>query len=595
MQEKMQKAIIELVDSLFHGYVKSTFYQNWEDQSKAIQDATEQKYRSGEQITRSGMYFGTLRAKRDGYKQAGVDTFGQANPLFVYKPKQAQNAELVERVSNEMNSTWEDVDGLGTWLSLWDDAVDYGVAIAYNYYDRDVVRAESMVEGKEVWGEFLEFQEEDQVSEGSTFMRVHPFNWRGDVRGHTRLRWEGIEWEWGMDDFIKMMQDPNSDKKALNKCIDKLKKRKGTKSESYYNHHDEENEQYKKTDCLYVKEYWGDVSQCLHKELQKDSNEYQILTCEGEIIKIARNRIKGFRPISRVRLSPRNDVPIGYNVLAPILPHQKLTNLSYNLAIDDLIMRQHLGLAYDPQQLRNPNDLLNPEGARQSIQMRNDADWNKLPRFITDSRSGTLTDVVSLMRDLVGRDEQMLTLSDGALGMQGGAQDGTATAARFLASAGNRVLRSNIIYSERTGLRIIAKNMMLLKLRNNPDGVLLNPSEKMEVWKNNLFHADDSVTKDQFMAGQALTQFGNVMQGILSQVAPADGGADHLMAYARDFGKTLGISTSQLDQYIPQAQPINAIPAPQPQGELAPPPEGGALQEPLTQPLEEVTSEASGF
>jgi hypothetical protein len=546
--------IVELIDHRFQEYLNSSFFGNWKLLCENIRDAIDQRYRPGEQMTRQGMYWAVMRAQRDGFREGFTNTFGQAKPLFVYKKRRGVDQHIADRAQELMDDVWEDIDGLTKWLLLTDDAIDFGMAVTYTHWCKYGGEYEKPIIAREAWGDMLEWKDEYEILLNQPeFTRIHPFNYRCDFRQGWRLDWEGCEWEWDLEDVAALQGDKAYDQGAVRRLLDKMAKGQISTSQNFHNTADKSGGGKAQGPKVYPKEYWGDLRGV--KGLERDRYEYKVITCEGEILCLAVNRLHKYRPFKRVRLAPLNDLPIGQHILAPTLPHQRQKNLTLNLALDDITIRQHLGLAAKRGAMENPNDLVNPEGARGVLWMKSTSGVNDIPRFFADQASGVLRDAMEFDKNVTERDLQMAGLSQQALGMGGGVQDGTATAARYLAHNANARSRSSIIWAVETGLKPIGKDLILLALRNRPpEDLKISERELMEIWANNWWEASDVVTFDQTQANMALANWGQMAMQQMAGIAPADGTANHVVRYMKDIGAAMGIQRHKLDEYLPEGQ-----------------------------------------
>lgn len=557
MSSNRNQEIVEFIDHRFNEYLNSQFFAGWKLLCENIRDAIDQQYRPGEQMTRQGMYWAVMRAQRDGFREGFTNTFGQAKPLFVYKKRRGVDQNIADRAQELMDDVWEDIDGLTKWLLLTDDAIDFGMAVAYTHWCKYAAEAEKPIVTSEAWGDMLEWRDDyDVLKNQPEFDRLHPFNYRCDFRKGFNLDWEGCEWEWSLEDVAALVGDKAYDQGAVSRLMDKMAKGQVSTSQNYYNVVDKSGGGKAEGPKVYPKEYWGDLRGV--KGLERHGQEYKIITCEGEVLGMMVNRLNGrnkFRPFKRIRLAPMNDLPIGMHVLSPTLPHQRQKNLTLGLALDDITIRQHLGLAAKRGALENPNDLVNPEGARGVLWMKQTSNVNDIPRFFADQASGVLRDAMEFDKNVTERDLQMAGQPQQALGLGGGVQDGTATAARYLAHNANARSRSCIIWAVETGLKPIGKDLILLALRNRPpEDLKLSEKELVEIWANNYWEASDVVTYDQTQASMALANWGQMAMQQMAAITPADGTANHVVRFMKDSGASMGIPRHKLDEYLPEGQ-----------------------------------------
>lgn len=596
LDDTRKAEIVAFIEHRFEEYRSSAFFGNWKLMCENIRDAVDMRWRPGEQLTRTGLYVAAMRAARDGFREGFTDTFGQARPLHVYKPRRKIPQHLVDRMQEEMTNTWEDIEGLPAWLGQVDDAIDYSMGVSYCSWLKMGAEAERPVVDKQAWGDAIQWEDEfDILLDQPDIGRIHPFNYACDPRTGWNLSWEGCEWEWNYASLAGFMSNPNYDKKAVFRLMTKIEKGEiSGGSATFYNTADQAGGMMPNDKPVFAKEYWGTLRGI--KGLERDNNEYCVTICEGEVIRFNVNRIRGkraWRPFNRTRLTPLNDLPIGLHILAPMLTTQRAKNLMFNLQNDDILIRQHLGLAVWPNALKNPNDLLNPEGARGVVFMKDGMSPNFLPRFFADGRSGTFQDATQHL-EKIDEIEQMAGVNHQALGMgDGGGQNQTATGQRFLANVANRRSRAALLWSCETGLKPISKSIMLLTLRNrSPEDLGIEPKDLAEVWANNYFECSDVVTFDQTQQNMALANWGQVAMQKLTEISPPDGSADHVVEYLKDLGRTMGIPTQRLDTYFKKSMapqvgaPVpGQPPAPPPPGALPPPPAAQAAApgaEPMT-------------
>lgn len=563
MSSDKSKAIVEYIENAFNEYTGSTVYTNWKILCDNIVDASEQKYRPGEQLTRQGMYYGVMRAQRDGWRESAIEMLGQARPLFTYKPRRGVSKDLSGRAQEEIADIWQDIDGLQKACHLWNDCVDYSMGVAYTKYCRYSATAEVPRIRTEIWGEMLDWEDDQEmVMDSPDFIRIHPYNYRCSMRGGSNPAWEGCEWEWSITDLYSMLSDDDGNSAAIRRIIDKMAKGEiGTDSSKFYSFGKERlGQQAGLNRTVYAKEYWGPLNAV--EGMQRDASQYMVVVCEGEIIKKRVNKLRIgrdiWRPIKRIRLDPMNDIPHGAHVLAATLSHQRMKNLMMNLAADDIVIRQHLGLAVWRGSLENPERLLNPEGAREPLFMRHDAPVDRIPRFFADQSSGVVRDAMQFDVSVTEKDQQVNGLPLQALGYGGGSQGKTATEQTLLANSSSRKIRASMINYIDTGLKPICKDMLGLLLRNKPPQDLgMSPQDLAQVFANNFWEFDTSLTANLPAQASALAQWGSMAMQQMAAITPKDnpGSADHIVRLLKDSGKALGISTVSLDAYLPEGMP----------------------------------------
>lgn len=594
-----EKTVVEYIEGLNSSYTSSPVYCNWQKLCDNIMDAANQQYRPGEQLTRQGMYFGVMRAQRDGWRDGGLEIFGQANPLFNYRPRRNVSPFLADRAQEVTAGIWKDIGGLLKWQSLWNDGVDYGMAIAYTKYCKYHGEYEKPVVENDVYIERLEWRDEyDELSNSPDFMRVHPYNYRCAVGGGIP-EWEMLEWEWSVADLKGMIGDKTYNQAAVKRLIERMQKGEigSGGANHYYNHAQTKFGEAAPTKRVYARELWGRLSGA--EGFEGDAREWVAITCEGELLRWQHNKLRigrtFWRPIKRIRLDPMNDLPYGGHVLAPTLPHQRMKNLMHNLAADDLVIRQHLGLVVWPGALMNLNALMNPEGAREPIFMRGDANVNQIPRFFADQSSGVVRDIIQFDTSVIEKDMAISGLPLQSLGYGGGAQGKTATEQNYLANSSSRKMKAAIVNATESGLNPIITDMLGLYLRNNmPADLGLSPQEQFEIFQNNFFDFESTLMINMGAQSQALATWGNVAMQKMSEITPlaSPGSADHVVQYLKDMGKAMGLSSVMMDTYLPSAPPVQIPQGQQPPAGM-PPAQQPPMPGPQPSPEEMMTMEAA--
>lgn len=594
-----EKKVLEYVDGLGEEYTASPVYNNWKRLNDNIMDAVAQQYRPGEQLTRQGMYFAVMRAQRDGWREGAIEIFGQAKPLFTYAPRRGVKVGMSNRVQEIAHEIWTDIDGLLKWHSLWDDAVDYSMAIAYTKYCKYHGEYEAPSVESDVYVDRLEWKQEyGALMDSPDFIRIHPYNYRCAVGGGVP-EWEMVEWEWSITELKAMLGDKTYNQAAIKRIIARIEKGEiATESTTHYSHAQTKFGETKPKGRIYAREFWGKLSGC--EGFEGNAQEYCVITCEGEILRNTTSMLrigrKYWRPIKRIRLDPMNDLPYGAHVLAPILPHQRMKNLMLNLAADDLVIRQHLGLAVWPGALMNPNQLMNPEGAREPLMMRGDANVNQIPRFFADQASGVVRDVMSFDTQVTEKDLQISGLPFNFLGFGGGSQGKTATEQNLLASSASRKMKAAILNAQESGLKPIVSDLLGLLLYNNqPADLGLSPEDQFQIFQNNYFDFDTSLTSNSAGQAAAMAQWAGVAMQHMSQIAPAQSpeSADHIARFLKDMGRKMGLSSVDMDAYLPDGRAPQA-PAPPAPGQPQPPPMHGGMPPDMAQPMpEDMLMEAS--
>lgn len=559
------KDIIAYCKYQFDSYHKSQIFQNWRAQSEAIADAIEQRYRTNEQVTRSGFYLAALRAQYDGLKEGAVNVFAKANPLFIYRKRGNKPQAVADKIQDRINEEWDLMDGMEKFHEIMDDVWQFGTGISYTKWQSIQKWGQFPVVVPQVWGgSMIDWQEGYQtISNGPELERIHPMNWAGDFRRNRQLSWEGCMREWRVNDVQCLTGDSRYFQDSVQKLLQTMKDGKSTLDPYYFHPYDLTGGlPYKTSPRIVAYEYWGDLNGV--KGFEEDGHEYVVMWADDQLLRFNHNPIyiggEQFRPFVRTRSSVLNNFPMGRSILGPNLTHQKLQNLMVNLSVDDIIIRQHLGIAAWADSMENINDLTNPEGARGFVWMKNTANANMLPRFIGEGRSGIMQDSMDFMDRFIKPDAQKSGINDLSLGLKEGAQNGTATAAQLLASVGNRRNQAAITQICKTGLRPIAKHLTLLILRNRTMQEMSNfgNDEILSALQYNDWEEHDSITEDPYQQSMNKAEFYNMAKDMLMQVVASNGDASHVIEFLRDIARDKGIKPDDFNRYFPLAKPVDA-------------------------------------
>lgn len=618
LSPEMAKDIIAYCKYQFSSYHKSQTFQNWRAQSEAISDAVEQRYRTNEQVTRSGFYLAALRAEYDGLKEGAVNVFAKANPLFIFRKKPGFQQDTVDKIQQHVNDEWDMMSGMDKFQEVTDDTWIFGTGISYTKWQSVQKWGQFPVQVPQVWGgTMIDWQEGFQtVLNGPELERIHPMNWAGDYRRNRDLSWEGCMREWRFCDVQKLKGDARYLQDGVAKLLQSMKEGKST-LDPYFYHPDNANGgmPYSTSPRTVSYEYWGDLNGV--KGFEDDGHEYVVVFSDDNLLRFNHNPIyiggEQFRPFVRTRSTILNNFPMGRSILGPNLTHQKLENLMVNLSVDDMIIRQHLGIAVWADSMENVNDITNPEGARGFVWMKSGANANMLPKFIGEGQSGILRDSMDFMDRVIKPDQQKSGRSDTAQGLKEGSQNGTATAAQLMASIGNRRDSASIAQICKTGLRPIAKHLTMLVLRNRTmqDLQKFSNEELLAVFHNNNWEEHDSITQDPYQESMNKAEFYNMAKDVIMQVVSSNGDASHVIEFLRDIARDKGIKPDDFNRYFPLAKPpqVNTpaggppLPTQQPQiGNMpgvsaqptpppaSPPPSGPSALPSMTPPPEEVPS-----
>lgn len=604
LSSDMQKDIISYCKYQVDSYYRSQVFQNWKMQSEAIVDAVEQRWRTNEQVTRSGFYLAALRAEYDGLKEGAVNIFAKANPLFIFRKKPGFEQSTADKIQQHVGDEWDTMDGLEKFLEITDDTWTHGVGISYTKWSTVHGYGQFPVVVPQVWGgTMIDWQEGyNVISSGPDLERIHPMNWAGDYRKNRGLTWESCMREWRVSDFQCLKGDPRYLQEGVEASITTMREGKQGNDPNFF-HPFEQGGNASRTSTAIVYEYWGDLTGV--KGFEDDPHEYVVMWTEDRLLRFNHNPIyiggERFRPFNRTRSNPLNNFPMGRSILGPNLTHQKLMNLMVNLMTDDQLIRQHLGIAVWADAMENTNDLTNPEGARGFVWMKNNSSQNQIPRFIGEGQSGIIRDGMDFMDRFIMTDMQKSGLNNTSQGLKEGAQNGTATAAQLQASMGNRKIQAAYTQVCRTGLRPIAKHITLLTLRNRQmqDLQQFSNEEQLAILAGNSWDIHDSITQDPYQEAMNKAEFYNMAKDVIMQITSANGDASHVVEMLRDIARDKGIKPDDFNRYFPLAKPPQVGQPPAPGGALpaqatpnAKPPMAPAqpAPPPIETPLEEAPS-----
>lgn len=579
MGDEQAKDIIGFCKSQIDDYYRSEVFQGWRAQGEAIGDAVEQRWRTGQQVTRSGFYLAALRAEYDGLKEGAVNVLSKANPLFIYRKQPRGDQSVADQIQAHVNQEWDTMDGLEKFLEITDDTWIWGAGISYTKWQTLEGYGQFPVVVPSAFGDMIDWQEGWQaVSSGPELERIHPMNWAGEYVKNRGLSWEACLREWEVCDLQRLKGDQRYLQPGIEKVLQNLREGKSTRDSNYYHpFRSNEGGMPRGVAKVVAYEYWGTLTGV--KGFEDDPHEYVVIWADDQLLRFNHNPIfiggERFRPFVRTRSNPFNNFPMGRSILGPNLTHQALMNLMVNLSVDDIIIRQHLGLAVWADAMENPNDLMNPEGARGFVWMKNTAGPNMFPRFIGEGQSGILRDSMDFMDRFILTDMQKSGLNNTSQGLKEGSQNGTATAAQLQASMGNKRIQSALTQICKTGLRPIAKHITLLTLRNRPMAELpFDNQAQMQALTYNNWEEHDAVTKDPYAEAMNKAEFYNMFKDVALQLVQANGDASHLIEMGRDIARDKGIKPDDFNRYFPSARPpeVGQGPAytrqPQPGGAL---------------------------
>lgn len=588
-----EKKIINGVMERKNDYFRSTAFSLFKEQGSAVNAAVDQRYREGEQTTKSGFYLATTTSMYEAIIETFSQSYFEASPLFVFDSKRMNGEDLALKAQRFHNRVWANMGadnsgGTAQWMQLCRDVPIFNMAVGHPRWKRMGGMVEKPIVSQGAWSNSIEWSTEfDLLLNEPDIQRIHPFNWFGQYDKGQDLSYEGFLDEWDMSIVAALMKDDSYKKDNLEKLAEEMKKGQNEWDNDFFK---ESTDRFalnsKKTP---VTVYWGSLNHI--KGLEDDPGEYLVICDSKRIYKMAVNRIPGFRQLIRVRSNVLNDLPFGRSLLAPSLPHTKIMNLYANLGIDDTVMRMHNGWAIWDEFLVNPDEFLNPEGTNNTVSMRKDAPPGKIPQRIGRERSGVLDDMLQ-MYQLINRDNEAAGLTEQAKGLKAAKRE-TATGQMLDAKADDRRVRSAIITMAQTGLKPIAKQVLMMALRNTPeierrnlsyDGEVFDVTNQdmAQIWNNAFFDINDTINKNQDTEATKLVNFLGTSREILMQDPR---GLEYLQNMLRDIGRRSGLSN--VERYFPENTPTPIqSQTPQPQGEPIPsgvspaaPPAGGVPTE----------------
>jgi hypothetical protein len=557
-----EKAIVEGIESRKDDYFSSEAFSYFKEQGNAVSAAVDQKYLSGERTTRSGFYLGATTSQYEALTQHFSKTFSDPRPLFIFDSKRMGGEDLALLAQRFLNRVWDNMGvdnsgGVPQWIQLCRDVPIFNMAVAHPCWKRVGGYKEKPVVNEGAWAPIVEWSKEfDILLNEPDIQRIHPFNWFGQFDRCRDLSYEGFIDEWDPCIVAALLNDESYKQENLQKLAEEMKKGQRENDDNFYSS-DKNKAKSNTSRSATVTVYWGTLNHI--KGMEDDPNEYFIICDSKRIYKMKVNHIPGFRQIVRVRSEILNDFPFGRSLLAPSLPHTKILNLFTNLGIDDTIMRMHNGWAVWEQFLVNTNEFMNPEGTNNTVRMRKDAPADKIPKRIGGESSGVMNDMFQ-MYSLIKRDNETVGLSDQAKGVKSLKKE-TATGQLIDQQADDLRVLNSVITMSQTGLKPIAKQVLMMALRNTPeierrnlsyDGEIFSVGNKemIQIWNNSFFDIDDSVSVNQENETVKLINFLGQSREILLQ---NPNGLEYLQNMIRDIGRKSGLLN--VERYFPEHNP----------------------------------------
>lgn len=563
--------IIQFIMARKNAYYEANVTKRWKEACETILNGIDQKFTEAEQdMTRSKFFLSSLGNANDGYMEVFANTYGMIPSLFSFNTKRRGTADLAERASWQMQNVWEEADAATSWLSILRDLPAYGMGISRQRWDVRHGSGIGVSQVKGPWGALSMAALQNKKLWDRPFAdRYHPYDWFGYWRKADDLPWEGLLHEWGTRALHEMLEDEDGDYFAdgVKAALERLESGQGPLDEYFHGNELGEWGAVPGDNTLQGYEYFGDLYGCPGHE--KDTNEYQVILTDHELLKVARNDLIGMRPIKRTRGILQNDWCGGRPLLLPQVPALKMQNFFANSMIDDVADRLYAGWATWEHALENPDDFLNPQGIGVPVRMSRDSNQTHIPVRIGGNQSGIQADVQRINDTIVERDKQAGNFSD-VLSQRGGIQDGTARAANLIASQGARKVKSVILSSNSTGLVPIASQLLILKFINTDPADLakqtrdektfnLSPDDWGLMLDGALWDFSDTFRRDPYLDTEAFERLAKV--GGVEFMAKHASDPMISVEFWREYARTLNVRN--YDRFFPLEMPKPPAPPPE--------------------------------
>jgi hypothetical protein len=574
--EAKHRKIVEYVNARKKAYFDSPDYKAYIARVNSAKLLVNQDTRNLD--TRFKMRFGLMRAGYDNLVDSFDDLF-DVDDLIICRPDGKNTEQLAQDwqlYSNRLLRSIRYNDHLSDRFLY---IPDYGWSVAHDSYRLNQgwqVKAQSKVSAIPNFEDFEFGMEMDTLMDQPLPEIVRPDQWFGSVTSAREQPFQGTIKRWYLRDVYAAMEMKDAkgnnlyNVQALQKLCDLMSKGHQDADE-YARIREEMGELGKDVDkgekdrgpFVDVIRFYGPLNEISDSELAKDPNEYYVECTRSVLLRWQENPRDRYTPFTHARSHRYRNNPFSRSYLDAMLPHQQFNDLLVCMGSESLVDNLSKHWAYWPEDMIDPDDFTNPKGLNAFIELQG---LGRLPQVVQAQRSGAFTDIKDLLV-LFDRDRQRVGATDQEMGVQGGTQDKTATAARLLASATSKKVRSMIKRISRDAVLPQVRNLVMLSLvHGNPERRKFLAGDRevrltgehlkwwMQAWvTESQIMINDTITRDRNEeAMKATTFFQYAQQMVGANMIPPDS-AVHILRYSAELS---GIPQDIIDKALPPPLPV---------------------------------------
>lgn len=594
------RARIEFISSRFTDFRSSDHFTKYEKKCRTIRRLINQDIPPELKKSKFNIVTGLMRGSFDNLRDFVQNAYDQ-DEIFNLTSMVADPAKkkLVDDLNEYQINFFNAIKYKKHVFRVSEWMIEQGWAISHTYYQPRNGWATKPQADPDAPGGIRWTQEQDKRLGKPKSNIINPRNWAGSLNHHIDDQpYQIFVKRWVYSDVIRAMAMKNEagapiyNLDALNKLkVDFEKKQTGGGKMEYIQDGPRDevgtrgDNNKKSSDPTYVDVlyYSGPLSEVRGHE--GDDNRYFVEATDKLELRFHENQMdEEFSELVHFQSHSDKSSPFSMSPLDPMINYEKVNSFLISLGLEGQVdsMTRYLQVYEDdfinPEVLSNPKHLVNMLRAK-------DANA-KPPMWVEPGRSASLDDLTKIFQ-VLDRWGQRVGTTDQEMGVLGGTQDKTATAANILMSAASK---KNQAFLRRLsdGFAQEAKQALLLDLMYSDmrtkatysrDGqaIKLTPEHVEAFVSGSMIRVTDWITRDR---GQELQKVMNAMT-VTKDILMGLGSPDPAVRMARDYLKTAGMK--DIDNILPDPDKVDLSKPPAP-----PPVSTGPMNGPPNPPPQQV-------
>jgi hypothetical protein len=561
-------------------YRASEHFTKYEKKVRTIRRLINQEIPPELKKSKFNIITGLMRGGRDNLRDFFQNAYDQ-DEIFSLVPMVADPAkkQLVDELNEYQINFFQAIKYKKHALRLSEWMIEQGWAISHTYYDPRNGWATKPQADQSAPGGIRWTQEQDRFLGKPVGNIINPRNWAGSLVHHIDDQpYQIFVKRWYMSDVVRAMamKDQNGGNiynvDALNKLKnDFIKKQTGGGKTEYIQDGAGDDvgtkgdNGKKSSDATYVDVlyYSGPVSDITGHE--GDDNRYFIEATDKLELRFRENMMdEDWSELVHFQSHSDKSSPFTMSILDPMINYEKVNSFLISLGLEGQVDSMTKYVQYFEDNYINPEIISNPKNLVNILRSRESN--SPPPAWIEPARSASMDDLTKVFQ-VLDRWGQRVGTTDQEMGVLGGTQDKTATAANILMTAASKknqaFLRRFSDSLAQEGKQMLLLDLMYSDVRKKSlfsrDGnpIQLTPEHVTAFVSGTGFRVTDWITRDRGAEMQKIMNAMTVTKDILMGL----GSPDPAVRMARAYLKTSGIK--DVDELLPDPSKVDLTP-PQP-------------------------------